>query len=236
MEYTLSLALLDYLPVLFTAVGLINIARMVTHVDSQQGRLALVGTILTVSGGFLKATWKLALAVSNGSTDIAWMDNSLFILMAPGYTLLTWSVWQTVRAVQEKKTFHPWLLPIAIIAVIFTASIHLFITQPDSPAWKRVLLSLMVLTTVITGVFLVVFGFRQKLPVAGWLFVLNLAGVFILNGLARVGDQTIALQWIEEFVNTVAWLAFAVAANQVYDHTRRNFGVDPEKMKSVVAA
>ena len=236
MEYTLSLALLDYLPVALTAIGLIAIARMVLHVNVLQGNLAFIGTILTILGGFFKATWKFVLAASNGTTDIAWMDNSLFVLMAPGYILLAWSVWQTVRTVQRKNTIQTWYPPFAIILVMFAASIFLYLAQPDSPAWERVLLSVMVAATIITGIFLIVFGFRQRLPVAGWLFILNLAGIIILNGLARIDNQSIALQWIEEGINTITWLAFAIAANQIYGYTRKNFGVDRENLKSVVAS
>jgi hypothetical protein len=236
MEYTLSIALVDFLPVIFTAMGLIAITRMVAHVNSLQGRVALFGALLTVAGGFFKATWKLLMASSNGAFDIRWMDEALFIFMAPGYTLLAWSVWQTVCTVQGKRTFHAWIPPLVIIGVIFVASVYLFITRPESPAWERILLSLMVLATIITGILLIVFSFRQRLPIAGWLFILNLVGIFLLNGLARLDEQTIALQWIEEIINTVAWLAFVIGAKQVYDYTRAHFGVDTEQVKLAVTA
>ena len=236
MEYTTSLALVDYLPVFFTALGLIAITRMVSHVDPSQGRIALIGTFLTVAGGFFKATWKLFMASSNGAVDIRWMEDGLFVFMAPGYTLLAWSVWQTVRAVRGKRTFHPWYPPFTAILLIFSLSIYLFFTQPDSPAWERVLLTVMVLATIVTGVLLIIFGFRQRLPAAGWLFIINLVGIFILNGLARIDNQTIALQWVEEGINAFSWLAFAIAASQIYGYTRANFGVDQEEIKSVVTA
>ena len=235
MEYTFSLALLDYLPVILTATGLTAIVRMVSHINGLQGKVASIGAVLTVGGGTFRATWKLLMAASNGTRDIFWLEDGLFVLMAPGYILLAWSVWQTVRTVQGKRSLHAWYPPFVIIVVMFLISIFLFITQPDSPAWERVLLSIMVLATLITGIFLILFAFRQKLHVAGWLFIFNLAGIFILNGLARIGDQTIPLQWIEESVNTISWLAFTIAANQIYGYTRNNFGVDPEKSKVVVA-
>jgi hypothetical protein len=46
----------------------------------------------------------------------------------------------------------------------------------------------------------------------------------MLNGMARMPEQTIALQWIEQSVNAVAWLAFAYAAARVYAHARTRFG------------
>lgn len=236
MEYTVSLALVDFLPVFFTAVGLTAITRMVAHVNQAQGRAALLGTALTVAGGFFKALWKLFMASSNGAVNIRWMEEGLFIFMAPGYTLLAWSVWQTVRAVRGKSAFHTWIPPLIVIGIVSAASVFLAVTRPESPAWERILLSVMVLATVVTGVFLIVFSFRQKLPAAGWMFLLNLAGIFVLNGLARLESQPISLQWIEEGINTVAWLAFAIAANRVYAYTRAHFGVDPEQVRAVAAA
>ena len=225
MEYTLSLALVDFLPVAFTTIGLYFIFRMVAHINPAQGNVAALGATLTVAGGFFKALWKLLMASSGGTIDINWMEDGLFVFMAPGYTLLAWSVWQTVRAVQGKKTFHTWLAPIIIIAIMFAGSFYLYTSNPTSPAWERILLSVMVLATVITGILLIVFGFRQKLPLAGWLFIINLVGIFLLNGLARMDDQTIALQWIEESINTVSWLCFAIASKKIFEYTRDNFGV-----------
>ena len=225
MEYTLSLALVDFLPVGFTAIGLYFIYRMVAHINAMQGNVAALGAILTVAGGFFKALWKTFMASTGGTLDINWMEDGLFVFMAPGYTLLAWSVWQTVRSVQGKKTFNVWLAPVIIIAVMFAGSFYLYTSNPTSPAWERVLLGVMVLATVITGILLIVFGFRQKMPLAGWLFIINLVGIFLLNGLARIDEQTIALQWIEESINAVSWLCFAIAARKVFDYTRDNFGV-----------
>ena len=236
MEYTVPLALVDFFPVAFTAAGLFYVARMVNHLNPAQGRVAALGAVLTVAGGFFKALWKLVMATSGGATDLNWMEDGLFVWMAPGYTLLAWSVWQAIRMARGQKVRHPWLAPAAFIAVMFAASIYLFSTRPDSPGWERILLSVMVLATVITGIFLVVFAFRQKLPLAGWLFILNLLGIFLLNGLARLPEQPISLQWIEEGINAVAWLAFAWGAYLIYQHTRVTFGVDAAQVRQSATA
>jgi len=225
MEYTLSLALIDFLPVAFTAIGLFFIYRMVAHINAMQGNVAALGVVLTVAGGFFKAVWKLFMASSKGAIDINWMEDGLFVWMAPGYTLLAWSVWQTVRTVQGKKIFNAWLVPVLFIVMMFAGSYYLFTSNPASPAWERVLLSVMVLATVVTGILLIVFGFRQGLPLAGWLFIINLVGIFLLNGMARMDEQTIALQWIEEGINAISWLAFLIASQKVFEYTRKNFGV-----------
>jgi hypothetical protein len=226
MGYILSLAVVDFLPVIFTTIGLIYVARMIHHINKSHGQAAFVGALLTVAGGFFKAVWKLLMAASAGAIDINWMEAGLFVWMTPGYMLLLWSVWQTVRGVNNKKMLNAWALPLVFIVIIFASSFYLHVSKPDSPAWERVLLSVMVLATVITGLLLIVFGFRQKLPLAGWLFVINLIGIFLLNGLARINGQTIALQWLEELINAVAWLCFAVAALQVFQYTKQTFGVN----------
>jgi len=83
----------------------------------------------------------------------------------------------------------------------------------------------MVLTSVITSILLIVFAFRQKLSLAGALFIVNLIIIFAMNGLARMPEQTIALQWMEESINTISWLCFAIASKKVFENTRENFGV-----------
>jgi len=223
MEYTISLALVDFLPVIFTAVGMYFIVRMVSHLNATQGKVAAMGAALIVTGGFLKAIWKLVMAFPGN--DIRWMDDGMFAWMASGYTLLVWSIWQTVRVLRGKKMFNAWLIPVSIIALMLASSFYFHTFSPDSPAWKRILLSVMVLASIITSVLLIVFAFRQKLFLAGALFIINLIIIFVMNGLARMPEQTIALQWMEESINSVSWLCFFIATKEVFDYTRKNFGV-----------
>lgn len=222
--YTLSLALVDFLPVLFAAIGLSFIARMVTHVNPHQGQIAVLGVFLTVAGGLAKAVWKLVMALTQSQVNLTLLDDALFVLMAPGYTLIAWSVWQTARSVRRQKTFHVWIPPTSFIALTFAGSITLYVANPFSPAWERILLSVMVLATTVTGILLIIFAFRQNLPQAGWLCILNLVGVFVLNGMARM-EQTIALQWVEQSINAISWLVFWLAASKMYQYVRHSVGM-----------
>jgi hypothetical protein len=143
--------------------------------------------------------------------------------MAPGYVLLAWSVWQTVRSVRGQKTFHVSMTPMIIAALTLGFAYYLFTSQSDN--WNLILLIVMVLATVVTSVLLIVFAFRNKLTLAGWLFIINIVCVFILSGMARIPVQTIPLQWTEESINAISWLCFAIAAKKAYDYARLNFGV-----------
>lgn len=46
-----------------------------------------------------------------------------------------------------------------------------------------------------------------------------------MNGLARVSEQTILIHWIDEGVNTISCLGFAVAAWMLYQHVLAKFGL-----------
>lgn len=233
MQYTLSLALVDFLPVTFTAIGYFFLCRMVTHINQQQGKIASLGAILIVAGGFFKAVWKLFIATTDGTTNIIWMDEGLFVWMATGYTLLAWSVWQTVRQVRRKKTFHAWFLPV-ILSVLTLGYAYYLSTTGGS--WNLILLIVLVFGSTTTSILLIAFAFRENLKSMGALFIINLICVFILSGLARIPEQTVMLQWIEESINTVSWLCFAIAIKQVYEHTRINYGVDPAQNLQPVTA
>lgn len=233
MEYTLSLALVDFLPVTFTAIGYFFLCRMITHINEQQGKIASIGATLIVAGGFFKALWKLFMASTGGATNIYWMDEGLFVWMAPGYTLLAWSVWQAVRELRRTKTFHAWLLPVIVSVVTLSSSFYLSTT---GGSWKLILLIVMVIGSTTTSILLISFAFREKMKLMGVLFIVNLVCVFILSGMARIPEQTIVLQWIEESVNTISWLCFLIAMKNVYEYTRVNFGVDAmQKLQTATA-
>lgn len=225
MEFTLPLALLDFVPVFLSAIGFIYLIRLAFSILPDQGRIAFLGGTLIVVGGFFKALWKLLMAVSNNTMDIGWMDDGLFVFLTPGYLMFAWSMWQVARSVQGKRIFGAWFIPSLISFLALGTSCYLFISLPESPAWERVLLTLTVLANFVSGILLITFAFRQKLPKAGWLFLLNLVGVFALNGLART-SQTISIHWVDESINTLSCLGFMIAAKIIYEYARANFGVD----------
>jgi hypothetical protein len=225
-EYTVPLALFDYLPVVFTAVALYWVVRMVVFVSPEMGRMAAIGALLVVTGGAAKATWKLIMAASDGAMDIRWLDASLFIFMAPGFILLACAVWGLTRIVRDLSPLPARILGPAGVVATLGASVAFAVAAPDSPAWSRVLLGAMVFAALALSVLFIIFAIRERLHAATLLLLLNLAGTFALSAMARLPEQTIPLQWAEQTVNAASWLAFAVAANLVYAHTRERFGVD----------
>jgi hypothetical protein len=49
-----------------------------------------------------------------------------------------------------------------------------------------------------------------------------LQGIFLLNGLAQLPGQTIAIHWVAEITNAVCWLAFAASARATCYSLRTN--------------
>jgi hypothetical protein len=229
-EYTLSLALVDFLPIIFSAFGLYYVARMVTHLGRIQGQMAMLGVVLIILGGIFKAVWKTINAATHGAADINWMEDSLFVFMAPGFIFLAFAIWSGVRAMLGKKVSTVWLVPTIIVLAMMAGSAYLGISRPEEPAWKRILLGMMVLANLVSTILLAVFAFREKMSAMGVLFIFNFVGVLILNSMARIPVQTISLQWIQEGINTVTWLMFAFAAIKIYEFTRVNFGVDAARV------
>ena len=85
-DYSLGLALFDYLPVAFSALGLGLLAQLLSRALPGALGLLLVGAGLVVAGGLSKATWKLIWVLT--AQDVEVLDALLFICIAPGMILL----------------------------------------------------------------------------------------------------------------------------------------------------
>lgn len=212
MEYTIPLALVDFLPVAFSAIGLFMLARMSNYVEDGIGKLAFTGAGLITLGGLLKATWKLI--VASGGPDVAWMANALFIFMGPGFALMAWAMWCCQRVVQGKQRQSLIIVPLVVILLFGGAALFTVIQSPQSRTWNFILLGLTTLGNVIVSVIVIIYSWKQKMKLVSFFFVVNLIAVFTLSGLARIPTQTITLQWIEESINTISGAAFLFAAWQ----------------------
>lgn len=212
-EYTLALALEDFIPVIFSSLGLFFVSRMVDRVDARLGRMAFLGWILITVGGILKATWKLVMALTNAQTNLAWLDKGMFIWMSAGFTLVAFALWYMgeIRS-GMKRPGRIWLGPLVVlglslIAILFTGFPDLTINT-----WRFILLGVMTIGNVVMVILLIQRSRGMNLNSLAILFLVNIVIVFILSGLARIPDQTIPLQWTEQLLNTLAQGAFTYAA------------------------
>lgn len=211
MEYTVPLALQDFMPVALASAGLFFLAAMIARADRRAGRIALLGAWLIMLGGGLKAAWKLNMAMTGN--DVAWMSNSLFVLLAPGFTLMASALWSAHSRMRGRPLdFDITLVALGMVAVILAVAFVLGLLLPAGSAWKFVLLGVTTVANVVLSVLCIVQAFRMGQRNVAALFIINIVAVLVLQGLARIPEQTIPLQWTEQLINTFSSAAFALAA------------------------
>lgn len=211
--YTLGLALEDFIPVIFSSIGLYFVSRMVTSINARLGQMATIGFILVSIGGFLKATWKLIMALTQSQTNIVWFDKGMFMWMSVGFTLLAFALWfvSEIRS-GKRKPYRIWLGPSVVLGLSLVGILFTGFPDPTINTWRFILLGVMTIGNVVMVVLLIQQARYNNLNKMAWLFLVNIVIVFILSGLARIPEQTIPLQWTEQLLNTFGQGAFAYAA------------------------
>ena len=199
----------DYLPVIVAGFGLHFICRYVLNAGPEN-RWTIIIPLLAVTGGTLKATWKLNVAITGQS--IEWMSDQLFFFIAASYILLAFAVIRGLRARVRGETLVScwWRWPLVLVIIVVCAALALKV-RPDR-AWSLLLLIAMSTSNLVFALRLIGHSFaaRNWLAVGG--FVVNLTLTYVLVGLARIPEQTAQLQWIEEVVNLVSNSCLALAA------------------------
>ncbi|NNJ12997.1 hypothetical protein EKD04_021975 [Chloroflexales bacterium ZM16-3] len=208
MQYTVPLALQDYMTVVFSGIGMVLLTRMVAQMDRNLGRMAMIGMVLTIAGGALKATGKLVLAL--GGPDIAVMNLGLFPLIAPGFTLLAWSLYQVRRIFRNQPVQgRPWLVPSVVIGLFAAGCLALgFVGGP----WRVPLILLSSIANIAMLLMLALAAWGRKMWLSGALFLITLVVVVAMSQMAQIPNQTIAMVWGEQLSQTVAQALFAFAA------------------------
>jgi hypothetical protein len=199
------MALEDYVPVVLTGLGMWELVKITRAAHAEIASWLLPAGGLVVLGGLTKATWKLIIA-STGQ-DIGWLDDLLFVFLAPGFILLASLILAFSRQ-RRGRTVDLKRHQIAALGLISLTGIGaLLASQGGGRAWVFVLLGATTLANVTWSVLLIMESFSIERRSAGLLFLANIVLVFVLSGLARL-DQSVALQWIEQGVNTLSSAAF----------------------------
>ena len=209
-DYSLGLALFDFLPVLVSAFGLYLLAGLLARALPESSTLVFTGFALVIAGGLSKAAWKLIWVLTQ--VNIAVLDSLLFICMAPGMILLAW---HTAAAVNRWRggtaAAHPGRNSLVLIAPVLAAAVYLAMSQPDGRAWFFLLLWASALANVLMSALLIrlSWGWGQRLTAAVFLFSIVLT--MSLGGLARITAGSPPLQWLAEVLNLFATGSFALA-------------------------
>jgi hypothetical protein len=209
---SVPLALEDFVPVLLSAIGFAYVVRLVWRLDATSGRWAAAGAVLIVAGGLSRASWKLIHAL--GGPDLEVLHGALYVLLALGFPFLALGIRSARRhATGHPERLQPWI-PVSALAAALVAT-----TVLASPLGGRLvpLIWLGTATVASAAVSLLLFRWARAsgLPGVGWLFIASLAFTIILNGLARPAEQTEALQWVQQGLNTLNQALFLFASRRL---------------------
>ena len=210
-QYSLAVALFDFVPVAVCAAALAALAAGIGARRPALAPLAWTGAMLVPKGGQCKASWKLLIAA--GHAPIAWLENLLFIALAPGFTALALAMHHAVRpaAASAAAASVPTARVLAWIALPLGVAALLALALPGR-AWFAWLIAV---TTVANGA-LVVHAIRaSRASGLAWpapaSFAASFAATLALAGLARLPDSE-AAAWVQETVNLGAQAALAAGA------------------------
>lgn len=197
-DYTLGLALFDYLPVIAAGVGLYLVCRYFAALAQYDGPWVVLMPLIAVTGGTLKASWKLIWALQQ--VNYTWMTDQLFFFLASAYVLMAFFVIRCRRAAGrgEALAANWWQVPVLLVAVLVAVAFYLM--AGGGRAWVGLLLATLSIANLVFLVTLIVHAARQGNRVAAAAFAASLTLGYVLVGLARM-EQTAELQWIEEIVN-----------------------------------
>lgn len=194
--YSIPMAVFDFVPNIAFLVGAFFLVKIAVIAKGRPcSRMVMAGALLVALGGILKATWKLLYAAN--IADIQFFSELQFILLAPGFFGLLIAVIYLARN-QSKKS------QMAVFAIA---------------PWKLPLLFIMTITSLGAYGILTYISFRRKLPFAAAGFILSFIGVLLMGGLASQ-PQTVALQWIEQSINSIANIGFSIGTFLLYKNFR----------------
>lgn len=204
-EFTVPMALEDFLPVIFTAVGLYFLLKVIIRRHRNLCALACLGATLVITDGFLKAVWKLIYA--GWGIDIAWMKDSLFVLMGPGFIFVAWALWRGLKK-ESSSSKQVWLIPLLLVVPSLCVAAYLATSFPIKTS-TRILLMLTTIGILTTNGLIIAGCLKRKLYWPIILLIINIATIFGQAFLSQL-PQTTALHWIGQINNTLSWGAFAV--------------------------
>ena len=207
-DFTLGLALYDFVPVGLTGIAVYFIARVVRERGVPAHQMAAVAAGLVFAAGLSKAIWKLIATISGH--DLVWLASMLFPLMAPGFALLAAGVWASQRR-QPPNTALFWLMPVVLIGVVYALAVYRMGAGFER-GWFMPIMALASLSNICLTVLLFAMAWRRGLRWVAMLFTVNLGMVFALIPIAQMDSHSIAMHWLEQTLTAVGAAAFAYSS------------------------
>ena len=191
--YPISLALFDFVPTFAFLVGAFYLVKTAIICRGKpNSRMLMGGALLVFLGGFTKALWKFMIAVE--VADIFWLSQLQFVLSGIGFLGMCVAVIYMARGQRKVQSS-------GIVAAM--------------AMWKIPFLFIMTLSSLGAEGILAYLAFKRGLKMAGAAFAIGVMGLLAMGSLASA-EQTIAMQWIEEGVNTIGQFGFMLGCIWLY--------------------
>lgn len=190
---SVSMAIVDYVPVLFFIVSAVIIQRGL-YDKMSKGAFALLsgGTVMVIAAGLMKATWKLLYAL--GICDFERLNQAFFPMQSVGFLLAGISVCALLFFRQKKAE----TLAAAGAPAVFSGTM--------------IFVALMVLGCLGYCGGLALYTKRQGKKKAPVLFLAAFVFMLAMGYLSSRDFAKPAMNWIAEGVNVVGQLVLLVAA------------------------
>ena len=181
-DFSVSMALVDYIPVIFFAVAAVILMRDLYNKMSK-GAFALfaAGTINIVCAGALKATYKLLYAT--GVCDFKALNDMFFPVQSIGFLLAGIGIIALICCKQSKSTL------LTVVPPVFTGTF--------------VFVGLMVAGLGLMDVALCIISAKMKKPALMVFFVLSFICSLCMGYLSSQDFAQASMNWIAEGVNVV---------------------------------
>lgn len=227
-EYSLLMALLDYLPVmLFSSAVVIFIRGLYSKMSKGAFALFAAGTIDIIAAGFLKATYKLLYAL--GIADFAVLGDIFFPLQSLGFILAGTGIMAILlfRQTEEKEERDSSIKSTMVISggiylavIVLSILLKLFIKNGKTPYFKgtMIFVTLMILGLLMMDTGLAVMASKLGKKNIIWLYAVSFISSLAMGYLSSRNFDKAAMNWVAEGVNTIGQLSLLAAA--VKQHNR----------------
>lgn len=209
-NYTLGLALFDYLPVIAAGFSLYMICKYCASLGNYEGVWIIAIPAIALTGGTLKASWKLIWALQQ--VNHVWMSDQLFFFLATAYLFMAAFVFCNLRANRKGRDLGSnwWYGPALVAVIILGLAVYLKLNT-EGRTWSFLLLATLSIANLVFLLMLTGHAWKRNSNLAVVAFIGNLVLSYVLVYLARL-EQTAELQWIEEFLNFANNSLLAVGA------------------------
>lgn len=207
-DYSIPMAIVDFLPVLFYYLAAILVAKdLYNKVPRATYSLLSAGAIMCFIGGAFKAIWKILFVFG---INYPFFYTALFPMQAPGFCLYFVGLILALRQTKGKIGGDSLKL---VTATTVTTSLPMIAFQT--------------LGSIGSLVCLTVFAKRMKKPLAIVCFVLSVVFLLLMGYLGATLDSSLSwANWVEQGVNTAGQVFFYIGALILH---KSGFGDEPAK-------